>query len=104
MHGTAVLPHSAARVDAAGGHVDILQGAALHSAVVFARQTADILAALHSDGAIVDILNRVRVNTCHAADSLLTADGDPVGCAGLDAARVDARNAADIGIARLARA
>ena len=101
-----VLPHSAARVAAAGGHVDILQGAALHSAVVFARQTADSLAALHGDGAIVDIFNLavLRVKTCHAADSLLTADGDTLGCAGLNRTRVDARNAADIGIARLARA
>ena len=101
-----VLPHSAARVAAAGGHVDILQGAALHSAVVFARQTADSLAALHGDSAIGDTLNFavLRVKTCHAADSLLTADGDPVGCAGFNRTRVDARNAADIGIARLARA
>ena len=106
LHGTAVLPHSAARVAAAGGHVDGQRGAVLHSAVVFARQTADSLAALHGDGAIVDIFNLafLRVKTCHAADSLLTADGDTLGCAGLDAARVDARNAADIGIARLARA
>ena len=106
LHGTAVLPHSAARVAAAGGHVDGQRGAVLHSAVVFARQTADSLAALHGDGAIVDIFNLavLRVKTCHAADSLLTADGDPLGCAGLNRTRVDARNAADIGIARLARA
>ena len=106
LHGTAVLPHSAARVAAAGGHVDGLQGAVLHSAVVFARQTADNLAALHGDGAIGNVFNCAifRVKTRHTADSLFTADGDIVGRAFLDFTRVDARNAADIGIARLARA
>ena len=108
LHGTAdaVLPHSAARVAAAGGNGDILQGAALHSSVVFARHTADSFAALHGDGAIGDAFNRaaLRVKTCHAADSLLTADGDFVGRAGLDRTRVDARNAADVIVARLARA
>ena len=106
LHGTAVLPHSAARVAAAGCHVDGLQGAALHRALVCARHTADSFAALHGDDAIGDILHRaaLRVKTCHAADSLLTADGDIVGCAGLDDARVDARNAADVLVARLARA
>ena len=101
-----VLPHSAARVAAAGCHVGGQQGAVLHSAVVFARQTADNLAALHGDGAIGDVFNCavLRVKTCHAADSLLTADGDILGCAGFNRTRVDARNAADIGIARLARA
>ena len=108
IHGSAdaVLPHSAARVAAAGGNGDILQGAALHFAVVFARHTADSLAALHGDGAIGDAFNRavLRVTTCHAADSLLTADGDFAGRAGLDRTRVDARNAADVLVARLARA
>ena len=102
----AVLPHSAARVAAAGGNGDILQGAALHRALVCARHTADSFAALHGDDAIGDTLNRavLRVKTYHAADILVTADGDIVGCAGLDRTRVDARNAADVLVARLARA
>ena len=108
IHGSAdaVLPHSAARVAAAGGNGDILQGAVFHGAVVFARHAADSFAALHGDGAIGDTLNRavLRVKTCHAADILVTADGDIVGFAGLDRTRVDARNAADVLVARLARA
>ena len=106
LHGTAVLPHSAARVAAAGGNGDILQGAVLHGAVVFARHAADSFAALHGDDAIGDTLHRavLRVKTCHAADILVTADGDIVGFAGLDRTRVDARNAADVIVARLARA
>ena len=106
LHGTAVLPHSAARVAAAGGNGDILQGVVLHSALVCARHTADSFAALYGDDAIGDTLNRavLRVKTCHAADAAVTADGDTLGFAGLDAARVDARNAADVIVARLARA